>query len=238
MKLMLLIYFLLTYTFGAAQKLAINVDKVEGQDAARQFMVAGVEPFVNAKFIRLKQGSPYFKDTWLQAVAINDKDAMYKSNRVKLDLVDNQILFMNNQNVEMVASGLRLKKLTLIDSATGTAYHFFHSDFFTSGVPNKKGWYLQLADGKAGLFVFFDKMIQEYRPFNASTTEQTIYTIEHYFILENGKWLQVKKIKDAPFILSGKQKELQEFLHIKDNKSQFNAERMRSLVEYYNTMLL
>ena len=53
----------------SAQKV-IDVSKQDVTVGSDLFFTVGGEPFVNAKFVSLVEGSPYFKDEWLKGSVI------------------------------------------------------------------------------------------------------------------------------------------------------------------------
>lgn len=232
MKTMLVSCLLLLSTACFSQK-TIDVDKVDGVPA-NSFYAVGGEPFVNVRFVRLVSGTPYFREEWMKGLALSDKNVGYQNRQVKLDLFDNELHYLDKDNAEMICT-LPLKDITLTDTVTGNAYHFVHSSTLP-GFPPAKRWYLQLAKGKASLYEAFVKTVQESRPYNASTTEQTIVTTEDFFLVVDGTLLRPKKPKELPAMLADKRPELEAFLKGEASKSGSTAERMTAVARYYNSL--
>ncbi|GAA4739491.1 hypothetical protein [Flavisolibacter ginsenosidimutans] len=211
----------------------VNVDKTDGlpHDA---FAAVNGEAFVNTKFVRLTEGSPYFKEAWLSGVGIDANNNRYKAAPLRLDLYDNQVHFLDAYGTEMIST-TALKQVTLSDSLAGKTYRFFHFSLFPSRPP-RQGWYLQLASGNVALYQYFVKSASEWQPYNAATKEQRIMTIEEYYLVKPGSVEQVKKPKDLLPLLSDKQKELDAWLRTANTKGQSNAEQLSALVNYYNSL--
>ncbi|MDB5208059.1 MAG: hypothetical protein JWR72_3134 [Flavisolibacter sp.] len=234
MKLYLCIACCLLSLISSSQKV-VDVDKTSGT-AGNLFYAVGGEPYVNVKFVRLVSGSPYFKDQWMKGAATSAAGILFKSGIVKLDIMDNEVHFLDVAEKEMIV-GLPLKDITLTDTLTGKSYHFVNTTYGFNYPSVKKGWYLQAASGAAGLYQYFIKQLRENRPFNSATTEQTIVTLEEFYILYKSNLVRVKKPKDVPLILSDKKAELEVYLKKLDAQKASNSEQLVALVTYYNSLL-
>lgn len=232
MKTLFACCLLLFSALGFSQK-TIDVDKVDGIPANSLYAVGG-EPFVNVRFVRLVSGTPYFKEEWMKGIALSDKNTGYQNRKVRLDLFDNELHYLDKNNQEMICT-LSLKDITLIDTIAGNSYHFIHSSMLPE-LPVAKKWYLQLVKGKASLYEAFAKSVQESMPYNASTAEQSIITTEEFYIVVNGTLLRPKKPKDLPAMLADKKAELESFLKNDELKNGTIAERMTVIIKYYNSL--
>ena len=209
------------------------MDKTDNIPLNSFFTVSG-SPVVTARFVRLVEGTPYFSEKWMNGIAISEKNERYRSPRVKLDLTDNQLYFLNDQEQEFVCT-MPLKELTLTDTVSGLSYHFVHAA--TIGIAAvKNGWYEQLSKGKASLYRYFKKTLSENKPYGSSVAEQKITTSEALLLAYNGALHSVKKPKDIPAILSDKKAELENYLQSDAMKKGNNMEKMATLVTYYNTL--
>jgi len=199
------------------------------------YTVAG-EPFVTAKFVNLVEGSPYFNDDWMSAILVDANDRQYKSNRVKLDLLNNEIHYLDDKGTELTPV-VSIKQIVLTDS-NGNNYKFVHSSVLpVKSKSTKEGWYLWLASGKASLYKFFSKHLSEIKPYNSATVEQHIQTKENYLVLYNNSFIEIKKLKDAPAVLANKKAELENFLKTKDKQTDSMDDRFTALIEFYNSLL-
>lgn len=233
MKLLLSGVLLFPVLASFAQKV-VDVDKADGAPINSFYTVNG-SPVTNVRFVRLTDGTPYFKDTWMNSVAISDKNIRYQNRRVKLDLFDNELHFLTDDEAELICT-LPLKDLTLTDTVTGASYHFVHSVAVPLLAQAKKGWYLQLVQGKASLFQAFAKTLQEFKPYNSPVAEQKIITTEEFILAGNGAMYRFKKPKEIPELLADKKAELEAFLKTDRMKNGSNAERIAAMVSYYNSL--
>jgi hypothetical protein len=190
---------------------------------------------VSARFVRLTEGSPYFKDVWMKGVAISDKNMRYKNAQVKLDLFENELHYLGPNDAELICT-IPLKEITLTDTVTGASYHFVHTAAVPSLSQAKKGWYLPLAEGRASLFQGFVKTVQEYKPYNSPVAEQKIMTTEEFVLAANGSLFRPKKPKDVPDMLADKKTELEAFLKRDEMKNGSTSERLAAMIRYYNSL--
>ena len=226
-------FFILLGYAGFAQQV-IDINKVDNIGSNTFYSVGGA-PFVNAKFVRLKSGTPYFSDEWMKAKGLSVQGKAYSAPAVRLNLLDDQLIFIDAKGVEFIAS-IPLKQLVLVDTINAREYHLFHSTSFPESVQARSGWYLQLASGAADLFVSHRKQLSENKPYGSATTEQTISTAEHYFIYAKGVLHQVRKPKEIPDILQDKKTELEAYLKKANLKDLPLPMQLSDVVSYYNNL--
>ena len=186
---------------------------------------------MNAKFTKLVEGSPYFKDDWMKGMVMINGGQEFAGVYFKLDLYDNEVHFKNQSGAELVAT-TTIKKLTLFDSTTQEVYNFINGLFI---IANNKltGWYQTLADGKVSLFKQYKKQLREDRPYGSATFEQSIFTSSLYFVLVNGDFKEVKKLKDLPGILSDKKDLVSQYIKT-NNLSGKTDEDFVNVINYFN----
>lgn len=210
---------------GAQQRVDVN-----NENAAALFHSIGGEPVVTAKFTRLVEGTPYYKDEWVKGIIITPGGKEYKDIPVKLDLYHNEVRYMDNKDKEFIAS-------TPIREVMIDNIRFVHSSSLAGTANVKAGWYQVLHAGTATLYKYYKKDLSETKPFNSAVHEQTIKTTPVYYVRHNNALLEIKKLKDAPSILSDHTASLEKFLEKNDRKSDTMDDRFIKLVEYYNSLL-
>ena len=214
----------------------VDVSKQDVQVGSNIFYSVGGEPFVNVKFVNLVEGTPYFNDNWLKAVVVDKANRQYKDVSVKIDLVDNNIHYLDEKQKEMILT-TPVKELVLTD-AFNNNYRFLHSSTFEKPVnAPRDGWYLWLYTGQASLYKTYAKDVYETKSYGSATTEQHIRTVEKYLVLVNNAFLEIKKLKDVPSVLAGKKKELEEYLKTKDDQKASIDDRFIKIIEYYNSLI-
>lgn len=215
----------------SAQK---TVDVTEGNVSAMSpsfFNVVGGEPFVLAKFAKLVEGTPYFKDEWLKGNVILNGEKQYAGIYLKLDLYDNEVHYRDQKGNEMIATSL-IQKLVLFDTATQQVFNFINGSYIQAS-SRINGWYQLLAEGKTSLFKKIDKQIHENKPYGSATIEQSIISSPHYYILLNGNFIEIKKFKGLPGILGDKKEEIAQYIKNK-NLSGKTGEDLENVINYYN----
>ena len=217
--------------FALAQT-KIDVSKSEGIGVNTFYSVGGA-PFVNAKFVRLTSGSPFFKEEWMKASGTAANGVSYGGGLVKLNLYDNDVIFLNPAGVEMIVT-TQLKEIILKDTVNNLTYHFENTLPITA--QGKKRWLQRLIIGKASLYKSFDKVLSETTPYGSSTAEQSINTVETFYVFKNNELKAVKKPKDAISILGDKQAELNAYFNKKEFPKGTAEQQITALVTYYNSL--
>ena len=217
--------------FSSAQK-TVDVTTNSGSAMSTNFFnVVGGEPFVSVKFTRLVEGTPYFKDEWLKGNIILPGGKEYDGIYLKLDLYDNEVHYRDQKGNEMIATS-SIQKIVLFDTVAQEVFSFVNSGFIQAD-SRLNGWYQSLVGGKASLFKQIKKLMSENKPYGSATIEQSIISSPHYFILYNGNFTEIKKIKDIPGILNDKKEEVVQYIKNLSGKSNDNFEKV---INYFNTL--
>ena len=195
MRCYLLILFSVASLFSPGQK-TIDVGKTDLNVTSPNVMfVVGGTPFVNAKFAKIVSGSPYFYEEWMKGNVFVNGGKEYSGLFLKLDLLNNEMHYLDPAGVEMVTTS-ELQKLVLFDTIAQQVFTFINSSFINSGNAPQKGWYLLLSTGTASLFKKLHKVVREEQPYNSATVEQHVETRSRYFVLYKNVFTEIKKIKD------------------------------------------
>lgn len=198
------------------------------------YSVAGV-PFVTAKFVNVVSGSAYFKDAWLKGVATGTDNQRYKPVNMKLDLVDKEVHYQDQSGKEYIVT-VPLKQVVLSDDS-GNQYRFVHASTLPkSNTVVRDSWYQLLDSGTASLYKFIRKDLLESIPYGSATTEERIVSVEKYYVLHDNSFTEIKKIKDVPSVLSNKKKELEAYLKSKDDGQATTEDRLKNIIDYYNSL--
>jgi hypothetical protein len=197
------------------------------------FMVVNGQPFVMAKFTKLVEGTPFFKDEWMKGNVVVNGGTQYSGIFLKLDLFDNEVHFQDQKGNEMIAT-TRIQKIILLDTAMQQLYNFVNGEFIQANV-RIKGWYQLLTEGKATLLKKFSKQLHELRPYGSATVEQTIFTSPRYYILHDGTFTEIKKIKEMADILTDKKDEVAQYIKTNNLSGKTDGD-FEKLVNYYNEL--
>ena len=216
-----------------SQNIDINKPFEKSTALINTFSASGT-PYIDAKFVRMTSGSPFFNDKMMLGILISITGIEYRELAVRLNLMESQINFLNEMQVEMLVA-IPIRELTLLDTLNKKKYHFIHSDFIETNEKTEKGFYQVLQKGKACLYSFYNKTIKETRAFNAATFEQSIQTDVTHLLLLDGRWKKFNKIKSLPTLLSDKKNEVQKYID-KNDLSGYKQEDVESVINYYNSL--
>jgi len=213
----------------------IDVDKTGAKSAGLINVFSDIgTPFIDAKFVRMVSGSPFFNEKMMPGILLSADSTEYRNIMIRLNLLESQVNFLNSKQQELIV-GTPLREVTLWDTVNKKPYHFIFSDYIKTTDRPDKGFYQVLQKGKAGLYTQYTKTIKETRAFNSATFEQSIQTDLIYFVLLGGQWKIINKIKNLPAVLSDKKSEVQEYINSK-GLSGYKQEDVESVINYYNSL--
>jgi hypothetical protein len=226
MKYIAAILSLFTVSVAVAQQV-MNVANDNTSTVGNSLLLMGQGyPVIPTKYVKVVDGSPYFRDEWMRGKLVTDGIKMYDSLRLRIDLLENELQFINSRGEQLIATN-PVRGVTLIDSVTGKQYHFVHSSYMEFSKDIEKGWYQVLVSGPATLYKRTVKVLNEIKPYGSATTEQSIKTSEQYFIFAYNEFTRVKKLKDVPGLLKDKKEELNNYVKELSGKSES---------DFYNTV--
>ncbi|HWN89297.1 MAG TPA: hypothetical protein VNM35_09550 [Chitinophagaceae bacterium] len=234
-RLLICCCFLLIYLFPSSQT-TVDVDKERGVGGGvlKYVNSVGGTPFLNTKFSKLVEGSPFFNEEMMRGSIILKGGKEYRNILVRLNLLETQVNYIDEKQIEMIAT-IPISEVVLWDTINNDHHRFVFSDFIETTDNPEKDFYELLLVGKVELYKQYKKKLLENRPYNSATTEQSIKTDLRYFVLFSGKWVRIKKIKELADLLADKKNEIQKFIEdkklTKDNEANFEA-----IVAYYNTL--
>jgi hypothetical protein len=214
--------------------MSVDVDKTNGLPLNAFYTVSG-SPVVNYRFVRLVEGSPFFRENWMNCVALSSDGKRFKCHQVKLELVYNDVYYLNEKGEEFICTE-PLKEMVLTDTVTNASYQFVHSSHVPALAQSRQGWYLRLVNGKASLYQAFVKSINEAKQYGSAVTDQRINTAEEYLIVYDGRVMKCKKPKEVPALIADGKKELESFLKSDEIKQFTTAEQMTAMINMYNNL--
>jgi hypothetical protein len=181
------------------------------------------------KYVDYKEGSPYFKESWMPASLVLNNGKSYEGLQAKLDIMSGGFVYKNETGVELVAQA-PIKQITFTEG--NERYVFVNSSTI---VPNgsKKIWYQQLQTGGVSLYKQVEKIVVETTPFNSATVERSIKTTEKYFLVKGYAVTPLKKTKDLFEALDDRPDLTQKFAKEKQSPSD---KTFIEIVSYYNSL--
>ena len=238
MKRLLISAGMLIIWFNAISQRTVDVDKVgsSGAGALNYVYTVGGTPFVTAKFSRVVEGSPFFNEQMMKGAIILAEGKEYNDMLIRLNLLESQINYVNEKQVEMIAS-TPIKEVLLLDTIRKKEHRFIFSTYIESIERPDKDFYELLQSGKAALYKQYKKSLMESKPYGSATIEQTIRTEPRYYLLVKRQWMRIKKLKELPSLIADKQKDIQKFINDK-KLSGDNEENFTAVISFYNSLFI
>ncbi|HJS55983.1 MAG TPA: hypothetical protein VJ765_15635 [Chitinophagaceae bacterium] len=197
------------------------------------YTVSGV-PFVNTKFARVVDGSPFFNEQMMRGAIILSEGKEYKNVLVRLNLLESQVNYIGEKQIEMITT-TPVKEVVLWDTIRGKDHRFISSSYLETTEKPEKDFYELLQSGKAELYKQHKKQLQESKPYGSATVEQIIQTNIRFYVLLNKQWTKIKKIKELVSVFDDKKDEVLKFIDDKklsgDTEANFEA-----ITAYYNLL--
>lgn len=224
---------ILCYSTAGAQQ-TVDVGKQDVRVTSSMFYSVGGNPVSTTKYVRLVDGTPYFRDEWMAGEVEDAQGTRYQVPQLKIDLVDYSVLFIGAGNIEMQASAA-IRRIMLINPADSARLYFLFSDYLPGVRSSEKGWYQQLDSGRAILYKLLVRKINEVRPYNSATYEQSIIGADRYFVLVNGLLQPVKKFKELPEMLGSQIAETKTFIGSQQLSGRKEEDYLK-LIRYFNQL--
>lgn len=132
-------------------------------------------------------GSPYLVDQWLNGEAKLTNGSVVKSKAIKYDLVENKLLFQQDNEVfEFFPKAVAFALFAPEGKRT-----------FLLKENEKDGYFELLEDGKIQLLKKTRKKIVDRKDYNSAVVETTIAENVNYFLLVDGKQKEIKLTKKS-----------------------------------------
>ena len=224
-------------TTSHSQKV-VDVDKEPAGSATvfnYMYTVAGT-PFVNAKFSRVVEGSPFFNEQMMKGAIILSEGKEYRHVLTRINLLDFQVNYIGDKQIELVAS-TPIREVVLWDTIYNKDYRFISYNYIDAAEKPEKGFYELLQAGKTELYKQHKKQMLESKPYGSATVEQRIQTETFYFVLKDKQWKRIKKLKDLTALLYDKATDITKY--ISDNKiSGDNQANFEAVIAHYNSLFI
>ena len=234
-NLPLLSFVLLAALSASGQRVVdISSGDVDVVTQQRPIGLAGGSIFPEYKYIKVKEGSPYYRDEWCKGILVTENGTAFHGLELKLDLLNHEVHYKDSADREMVLT-TPMRKIIIwpgLDART-----------FIPGKPwastdksLEKAWLQVLVNDSVSLLLDIRKKLVEITPYASSTAEQTINDEEAYWLQKGGNLVRIKHWDDLPYLLGDKKGQVAKF--IKENDLTGDAPiEYADVVAFYNTLL-
>jgi len=183
-------------------------------------------------------GSPFLLEHYCPAILRLSKGKEYQNIQTKLNLYKHEILFIDENNKEIIAADGLVVNIYIMDTlSVKIKTYSFRSGYPPLDKNNASQFYQVLSDGGLQLLRFIKKEIAEQKDVMTGEVRKEFVTHEEYYTFSNGEIKKLKKDKEYVEELMKDQKEkISEY--VKEKKINFkNISNLTTLFDYYNSLL-
>lgn len=178
-------------------------------------------------------GDPYLFPEWKEAVVELADGRSFKNIPVKLDILNQQLLFAgsNNEELEFID---KVKAFIIKDE---NRHHIFKNGYPSTKSTTSDAFFEVLSEGKITLLKRQWKVIWEEKTYNSATKTQNILDNTAYYVIQPGdnSLDQIKLQKKAIMnMIKDKEPKVSEF--IKKESIDFDEEGTAKIITFYNSL--
>jgi hypothetical protein len=230
-----LILFVSANVFSQTTVIDVNQTNSGGAAPSNLLYAVGGIPMNNAKYIAIVEGTPYYNEAFFTGKIIQSGGKIYDNIKLRLDLMDNTVHYMDAAGEELVAT-TPIKTVFLYDALALKEVQFDNAELMTTLSKAETGWYQLLDTGTVKLYKRHTKIIRENKPYGSATTEQYISSSYSYYVLINTVFTPIKKLKALPDMLQDKKVELQEYINLNSLTGKSDKDYLAA-ISYYNNLV-
>ena len=232
--LLLLLTVVLAADAGAQKVVDITQGDADVIGQERITGLVGGQVMSPVKYVKVIEGTPFFREEWLQGAIVLNGGTLLGHLDLRLDLLRHELHYKNGDGQEMIAT-TPVSAVTL--SAGGGNFTFVPGTPWREVDKALDGAWLQvLVNDKVSLLREDRKKLSENTPYGSSTTEQTISDADYYYLRMNGQFLRIRTWSRLPEMLGDRKKAVLEFIAT-NHLTGSTPEEYTQVVTYYNTLI-
>lgn len=234
-RIFLLLLAIITAGGANAQRVIdITGSDVDAAHAEQLSGFVGGTIFPLDKYVKVREGTPYFYEDWCPGTLIVGGGTAYQNLQLKLDLLNHEVHYKDADDREMILA-VPLKEIVLRPG--GLDARFFIPGKAWADVDKKlaDSWLQVLVNDKVSLMLDIRKKVTETTPYNSSTAEQSINDAYIYFLQKGGRMNRITKWSELVDLLADKQKDIAKYVKQNDLTGESPLE-YADLVTYYNKL--
>lgn len=186
------------------------------------------KPIMNNAVSDLK-GSFFYNDDYINAKMYLANGTELINIKVKLNLRDNNVYYLNNDGSEMEAVS-KVKRIVFMDKGI-----VFENGFPAVNKQDQQTYYRVIISGKASLLILTNFVESEYKEFNSAITTKQIDKVNEIFGVSPNAIARLKKTDDVLQLLSDKNKEVYNYI-ITNNLKCKKQPDYENVISYYNSL--
>jgi hypothetical protein len=193
------------------------------------------QPFTNPSTEEVS-GSPFFLADWKYGALRLHDSAAYANIRLRLNLVTQEVHFLNKNNVEMSLPKGFIIALVLRDSATGgvLSTYTFRCGFPPIDNQDRNNFYRILADGKLTLIESVRKVVSVEKNELSGEEKKNIRDYTDYYLFSDGVMKRMKKDKASVLALLADKKDKVEAWATSGKLNFKSIDDIGRIIAYYN----
>ena len=186
------------------------------------------KPIMNNKVSEVI-GSVFYNDSYKNAKVYLVNGLELADIKIKLNLRDNKVYYLNNDGTEMEAVS-KIKSIFFTDDGA-----IFENGFPAVNKQDAQTYYRVIVSGKASLLLLTGFVEAEYKAFNSATTTKQIDKVTEVFGVSPNAITKLAKAEDVLQLLSDKYKQVYDYIDKNKLKCKKQADYV-SVINYYNAI--
>lgn len=179
-----------------------SVGQTSANNADALFRTLNDRQFVPLKKVQYETGSPYWADKWQNAKIKTAEGGVSSLMPVKLNLLDQELLYKNNDGTEMVAIQ-PLQSVSFMAENGDTSNTFVTKLAFKENAPQfPNGWMELLANGEACLLKKHHKEENEMKMYGSNEIQKSIQTSTQYLLWHKGRLSKIASAEELASLLN------------------------------------
>jgi hypothetical protein len=238
MRTRLLFSAVLFYCWPVFGQKVIDITNADGYSIpdAQIAGMAGGEITSAVRYVKIKEGSPYFHEEWIKGALITTDGKAYTKLDIRLNLLDDEVNYKDSDGQEKIAT-TPLQAVIIGDSAYGTKYVFIRGDKWSvTDRTLSRSWVQVLVNDKVSLVRQIKKNVKVTTPYGSSTDEEAIIDIEVYYLQISGQFIRIRNWDALPILLQDKKDQIVQYIHSNHLRGRL-PEEYAQVVSYYNSLI-
>ena len=186
------------------------------------------KPIMNNK-VSETEGNYFVHENYEKAIMVLAGGKEIPDMKVKLDLKNNKVYYINEEGAEMEAV-TKVKRIIFTDK--GTVYE---NGFPAVNKQDAGTFYKVVVSGKASVLLLTQYLESEYKEFNSATTTKRIDKVIEVYGASPNVITRLSKEDDVMALLSDKKKDVYAYI-LKNNLKCKKQADFENVVKYYNSL--
>ena len=229
----LISFFIIMYSFGS-----FSQSRTPGESGPNAFWadMSGRPLYLQENYVA--EGSPYFHDKYYLAEVTMVNGKVYKDIQVKVNILDNQVLYLTDDNKEMLSTSA-IKRIRFFNISAEDGIQNVVLESFNGGLNMEKTPVYQVLDsGKYSLLKKISVTYIDSKGYGQSLVTRSFERTETLFCqMPDGSIVKIGKGRETVLEICGaKRKQVEAFID-KNNLKCRTAKDFQRVFNYYNSIL-